>query len=36
VGNYAVQPAWEDGHNAGIYPFEYLRQLAATPTEPSA
>lgn len=28
VGTYAVQVAWEDGHNTGIYTFEYLRHLA--------
>lgn len=27
VGNYAVSPIWEDGHESGIYPFEFLRQL---------
>ncbi len=29
VGGFAVQPAWADGHNTGIYSFEYLRRLAA-------
>jgi len=28
VGTYAVQPFWADGHSSGIYPFEYLRQIA--------
>ena len=27
VGGYAVQPVWADGHNSGIYSFEYLRHL---------
>ena len=27
VGNYALQLAWEDGHNTGIYTFDYLRSL---------
>ena len=27
VGNYAVQMAWSDGHNSGIYSFKYLREL---------
>jgi DUF971 family protein len=27
VGTYAVQPMWGDGHNSGIYSFEYLRGL---------
>lgn len=29
VGGYAIQPAWADGHNTGIYSFEYLRRAAA-------
>ena len=28
VGGYAVQPVWADGHNTGIYSFEYLRRVA--------
>ncbi|NDC37781.1 MAG: DUF971 domain-containing protein [Proteobacteria bacterium] len=27
VGNYALGMAWADGHNSGIYSFEYLRRL---------
>lgn len=27
VGTYAVQPVWGDGHNTGIYSFEYLKGL---------
>ena len=27
VGNYAVRIDWVDGHSAGIYTFEYLREL---------
>ncbi len=27
VGTYAIEFDWEDGHNAGIYSFEYLRSL---------
>lgn len=27
VGNYALKIAWSDGHDAGIYTFEYLREL---------
>ena len=39
VGRYALQFMWSDGHNTGIYPFEYLRQLgdeagAAPPPQP--
>ena len=28
VGRYALQFVWSDGHESGIYTFEYLRQLA--------
>ena len=28
VGNYAVNPTWSDGHETGIYTFEYLRELS--------
>lgn len=28
VGGYAVQPIWRDGHNTGIYSFQYLRRIA--------
>ncbi|HET7511185.1 MAG TPA: DUF971 domain-containing protein [Chthoniobacterales bacterium] len=27
VGGYAFQPTWGDGHNTGLYPFEYLRRI---------
>jgi DUF971 family protein len=27
VGNYALSPTWEDGHNTGIYSFRLLRGL---------
>ena len=27
VGGYAIQITWKDGHNTGIYSWEYLRQL---------
>ena len=27
VGNYALQPIWEDGHSYGIYSWGYLRAL---------
>ena len=27
VGGYALQLAWADGHQSGIYSFHYLRQL---------
>ncbi|MEN8192946.1 MAG: DUF971 domain-containing protein [Bacteroidota bacterium] len=28
VGNYALSIVWKDGHNTGIYEFEYLMNLA--------
>jgi len=27
VGNYAMQIFWDDGHNTGLYRWEYLRDL---------
>ena len=27
VGDYAIQVGWEDGHNTGIYSWEYLKTL---------
>jgi len=29
VGSYAIQPTWGDGHNSGIFSFEYLLHVAA-------
>lgn len=29
VGGYAIQPVWADGHNTGIYSFDYLRRIVA-------
>ncbi|MBL8015915.1 MAG: DUF971 domain-containing protein [Ignavibacteria bacterium] len=28
VGNYAIQLSWKDGHNTGLYNWDYLRDLA--------
>ena len=28
VGGYAVKPVWADGHESGIFSFDYLRKLA--------
>jgi ATP-binding protein involved in chromosome partitioning len=28
VGDYALRFEWSDGHNTGIYPFTYLREIA--------
>ncbi|MGF1504299.1 MAG: DUF971 domain-containing protein [Chloroflexi bacterium] len=33
AGKYALQIWWDDGHNAGIYSWEYLRKLAPPPGE---
>ena len=27
VGEYAIQITWHDGHNTGIYTYEYLQEL---------
>ncbi len=27
VGGYALQPAWGDGHNTGLYTYHYLRRI---------
>lgn len=27
VGNYAIRVIWKDGHNTGIYDYEYLRKF---------
>lgn len=27
VGNYAIQPVWDDGHSSGIYTWDFLRKL---------
>jgi DUF971 family protein len=29
IGGYAFQPAWADGHNTGLFSFNYLRKLGA-------
>ncbi|MFC3108559.1 gamma-butyrobetaine hydroxylase-like domain-containing protein [Undibacterium arcticum] len=33
VGNYAVQPQFSDGHNTGIYSWDYLYWLGANQTQ---
>jgi DUF971 family protein len=27
VGNYAIQPMWDDGHHTGLYTWDYLKRL---------
>ena len=29
VGNYAIQLHWKDGHNAGLYRWEFLKELVS-------
>ena len=31
VGNYALQLKWGDGHETGIYTFQYLRGMCPCP-----
>ncbi|HTX93127.1 MAG TPA: DUF971 domain-containing protein [Anaerolineales bacterium] len=32
IGSYAVSPVWEDGHDAGIFRWDYLRALCPCET----
>ena len=34
VGNYALQPIWDDGHATGMYTWEYLRLLCPQAAPP--
>jgi len=36
VGNYALQPVWGDGHDSGLYTFDYLRRIADESSTPCA
>jgi DUF971 family protein len=31
VGSYAINPVWEDGHDSGIFRWDYLRALCPCP-----
>jgi DUF971 family protein len=31
IGNYALQVFWDDGHNAGIYTWDYLNRICPCP-----
>jgi DUF971 family protein len=31
VGRYALNPVWRDGHESGIYSYQYLRELCPCP-----
>jgi len=33
VGNYAIQPLWDDGHQTGIYTWGYLRRICPPEVE---
>lgn len=33
VGGYAMRLHWGDGHQSGIYAFEYLRRIAVGPPD---
>jgi DUF971 family protein len=35
VGNYAIQPTWDDGHATGMYTWEYLRLISPQKTTDS-
>jgi len=30
VGGYALQPVWGDGHESGLFAFDYLKRVADT------
>jgi DUF971 family protein len=32
VGNYALQPFWDDGHHTGLYTWDYLKRLCPAET----
>jgi DUF971 family protein len=36
TGNYALNLRWQDGHDTGIYTFEYLRNLSEERASDSA
>ena len=33
IGTYAIKPVWGDGHQSGIFSFDYLERVAAAPDE---
>jgi DUF971 family protein len=35
VGGYAIQPQWADGHNSGLYSYDYIQRLAQADPEGS-
>ena len=34
IGRYAIQIRWQDGHDTGIYTFDYLRKLGELEGQP--
>lgn len=36
VGQYALLPVWQDGHDTGIYSFSQLYRLCDAPPTPEA
>lgn len=36
VGGYALQPVWVDGHETGLYTFDYLRLIAEKAAQPQS
>lgn len=36
IGGYAIQPVWADGHNTGLYSFDYLKRLGSLEPGPDA
>ena len=35
VGNYAILLSWKDGHNTGIYTWDYLKEICSKETRES-
>ena len=33
VGTYAIKPVWADGHESGIFSFDYLKRVAEAQTQ---
>jgi DUF971 family protein len=33
VGGYAIQPTWADGHESGIFSFDYLKRVGDLPAD---
>jgi DUF971 family protein len=33
VGGYAIQPTWADGHESGIFSFDYLKRVGESASQ---